>query len=37
LPCAATFNALLEICARTKDETRGYEVGFSLCSLSQVA
>lgn len=24
--CAATFNALLEICARTKDSARGYEV-----------
>lgn len=24
--CAATFNALLDICARTKDESRGYEV-----------
>lgn len=23
---AATFNALLEVCARTKDLTRGYEV-----------
>ncbi len=24
--CAATFNVLLEVCARTKDLTRGYEV-----------
>lgn len=24
--CAATFNALLEICARTKDAARGYEI-----------
>ena len=26
LSCAATFNALLEICARTKDSERGCEV-----------
>ena len=26
LLCAASFNALLEICARTKDSARGYEV-----------
>lgn len=26
MPCAAVYNSLLDICARTKDDERGYEV-----------